>query len=136
VILAVGKLFFIKTNSNDRLGYVHSNIGSLSFAHLGIYPKKFTLNSNNLYTVGIGKHILHNKGKSIVSFDTHRNISNKTKSVMRYPITTLYERSGSIFSLEGQVRSHRKTVSVQSIIYVLEVMLSVGIAKKSKAWFH
>lgn len=80
----LGKRFFIKTANDDRLGYVHSSVGSLAFAYQG------NLSCNNdsaafnaattLFTFGqapITKsfYTRYIKGdsriKNVVSFDTH-----------------------------------------------------------------
>ncbi len=38
----LGKAFLVKTGHNARLGYIHSSVGSLAFAHLGLTSNKTT----------------------------------------------------------------------------------------------
>jgi NADH dehydrogenase/NADH:ubiquinone oxidoreductase subunit G len=45
IIYSLGKLFFIKTNKKDRIGFIHSNVGSLAFSHLGVYSKNTSFDS-------------------------------------------------------------------------------------------
>lgn len=56
-VSALGKLFFVKTSQDDRLGYVHSSLGSLAFAHLGLTSKKVQSNdSGRLFTINQPAH--------------------------------------------------------------------------------
>lgn len=55
LVSAVGKRRFTKTKSADRLGYIHSSVGSRAFAYLGlkseIYDAENTSESPVVYNV-------------------------------------------------------------------------------------
>lgn len=56
-VRALGKNFFVKTGQKDRLGYLHSSLGSLAFAHLGLVSKKVQLSEETtLFTVNQPSH--------------------------------------------------------------------------------
>lgn len=97
----LGKQFYVKGKSKDRLGFIHSSIGSLAFAHLGFSSKKstttavtFTVAQPDYYGVSsIQKNFLSNS--KITALQTK----------------TLYESSGSLRAIQGQRRKHVKVIN-------------------------
>jgi len=94
---SLGKACFIKTKTKDRLGYVHSSIGSLAFAHLGLYTNKVT--SKKYFTRMHPDYI--NEFRAITNNKTIINLETKS----------LYECSGSVLALEGRIRKHQKVIN-------------------------
>jgi len=52
VVLQLGKTFFIKTTKRNRLGFIHSSVGSLAFSHMG-YNSKIK-NKKNIQNIFVG----------------------------------------------------------------------------------
>ncbi len=53
LVVTLGKVNFTKTVKNDRLGFLHSSVGSLAFAYFGLGGKKRDNTTNTtLFTVG------------------------------------------------------------------------------------
>ncbi len=147
----IGKNFFVKSNDKDRLGYIHSSVGSLAYAHLGISSKYDTNYENNFVDNDQIGHFLTvqtnlnnpNKfskfiknGSTIINFDTHLPYNLKKEKKVNYilPITSLYERMGNVVSLEGRIRTHSKVVTASSEeIHVLEAILAI-LPYKDKDW--
>ena len=137
VIRYLGKKLFIKTLQGERLGVVHSNISTLNFANIGIYPgvrsplhvdiikdkeistlfliqleqfkeKKWLSTSNYTHTIGMS--------------------TNSTISSFKYdtliPISNLYEKEGFLYNIEGRLRKLNKVVSTSSNSRSLENFLT------------
>jgi hypothetical protein len=100
-VINVGKRFFIKTAQKNRLGAIHSSVGSMAFSHIGFSSKKrespvqltfaqpsYGKNCTkiNALTVAIGQDI-------------------------RFQGKSLYETSGLIIGCHGQRRKHVKVVN-------------------------
>jgi len=102
-ILNIGKRFFIKTAQKERLGILHSSVGSLAFSHLGINSKKLKANSQltfaqPAYVANSSTRMTQN---ALVGVKTDFAVSGKT----------LYESNGSIIACHGQRRKHVKVVN-------------------------
>ena len=95
LIFLVGKLFFIKTASQDRLGFVHSSVGSLAFSHLGITSKM----TQTDYTFKVASPIYG------------QNVALNSTFNYGMPSKTLYETDGHLLSLQGQRRKHVKVIN-------------------------
>lgn len=53
LVVSLGKFNFTKTAKSDRLGFLHSSVGSLAFAALGLSTKKRgNMQNSTLFTVG------------------------------------------------------------------------------------
>jgi len=102
IVRQLGKLFFVKNKHNDRLGFIHSSIGSLAFAHLGLYTKSIVnlSNENTVTTFSINQSDYNQE--SLRGF----NIIYKT-----IPVKTLYESKGHLLALQGQIRTHSKVIN-------------------------
>jgi len=117
--MQLGKNFFIKTTKDNRLGYIHSSVGSLAFAHIGLSTKE---NNNakalniHIGTSNIKKDIsdsfFDTIEKDFLIFDTHFEFTNKANAYEVYPTTSLYERSGSLVSIDNICRKHIKVSNV------------------------
>ena len=135
----LGKLFFIKTIGDNRLGYLHGSIGSLAFAHLGLKSKvDFSFENKTVFTINrsvdpesffnrISKQ--NRKGKLII-FDTHYytnmiSYSNIFKEIKGMPVTSLYESDGHGISLEGRIRKHTKVIKAPKAVRSIEGILSI-----------
>jgi len=99
IVRQLGKQFFVKTQSKDRLGFIHSSIGSLAFAHLGFASKK-PVSTSLTFTVAQPAY-------SAVSFRQKQSFS----KVLNFESKTLYECSGSLRAIQGQRRKHVKVVN-------------------------
>ncbi len=142
----LGKRFFTKTSKEDRLGFIHSTVGSIAFASHGITSqnvyKKGTSAASVVFTFGqptvsksFYKRYLKNSGYTI-SFSTHRDTFPEcSKETINYnkmsylPMTSLYERTGHVRTLEGRRRKHFKAVTPAFERRNLEVALS-ALARK------
>jgi hypothetical protein len=106
MIRQVGKLFFVKLGSKERLGFIHNSVGSLAFSHLGFSSKK--LKAQSIISCAQPSHIqsynLNNQlGSSYLIDITSSNKSVQAKS--------LYETAGSLISCHGQIRKHSKVIN-------------------------
>jgi len=97
----LGKQFFVKNKTKDRLGFIHSSIGSLGFAHLGFSSKKFT--TPNL-TFTVAQPDFH------ATSPIQKNLFSNNK-VVKLEAKTLYECSGSLRAIQGQRRKHVKVIN-------------------------
>ncbi len=143
----LGKRLFTKTIKEDRLGFIHSTVGSLAFANQGILTENFNkkADSSTIFTFrqptvskSFYKRYLKNSGY-VVSFDTHIDSfskASKENCTSYIPTTTIYERTGHLRALEGRRRKHFKAVSQVSERRNLEVTLS-ALARKQGLfqWF-
>jgi NADH-quinone oxidoreductase subunit G len=141
LVRQLGKYFFVKTGKNDRLGYVHSSVGSMAFAHLGLITKNKN-KKNILFSVGTG-----NMGNAssfnteetfnhVVAFDTHFEMTSKDDNLIKLlPITSLYERDGHLLSIEGRLRKHLKVVTAPNYVYNLETYLTFYMAKNLSSYY-
>ena len=93
-------MFFIKTAQKERLGVIHSSIGSLAFSHLGLTAKKnYTESKFTFAQPAYAKNVNTNLFQGKSSQDT--TLTGKT----------LYEASGSLIACHGQRRKHIKVVN-------------------------
>jgi len=97
----LGKQFYVKGKTKDRLGFIHSSVGSLAFAHLGFSSKKstatpvtFTVAQPDYYAVSC-----------------IQNNSSPDSKIVALQTKTLYEASGSLRAIQGQRRKHVKVVN-------------------------
>lgn len=115
VVIQLGKSFFIKTTKDNRLGFIHSSVGSLAFSNLGISPK--TKNQKKAINISLGieksNSFFDIEEKEIIIFDTHYEIIDNAKvNYEVYPTTSLYERNGSLLSIDNIKRKHIKVINV------------------------
>lgn len=147
-VRALGKNFFVKTAQKDRLGYVHSSIGSLAFAHLGFSSQTLkTTDVTTLFSVNAPSHSESffkwsafseaNKNRTefsqLVIRGTHYSSEisvNKSAITKTLPLTSFYEREGSLVVLEGRKRKHVKAVSAPVAVRSLETILSALCIKQ------
>jgi len=97
----LGKQFYVKGKSKDRLGFIHSSIGSLAFAHLGFSSKKATTTAVT-FTVGQPDYYA-------VSCTQKKFLSDNKITALQ--TKTLYESSGSLRAIQGQRRKHVKVIN-------------------------
>ncbi len=142
VARSLGKLLFTKTSKEDRLGYVHSSIGSLAFAHQGISSQPYVNAEASAFqftfvkpavSKSFYKRYIKNDTSltSVVSFDTHvdsfsadSKVSQLNHSHIHFPVTSIYERTGHVRVLEGQIRKHFKALTPAADRRNLEVTFS------------
>ncbi len=119
----LGKKLFTKTAKGERLGLLHSNVTSLSFANLGIdsgvrsilhlteiQDKKF----NNLFVVqpfelSSKKWLSTSVYTNVIGLSTHK--PNNITCDRLLPIKTPYEKDGFLFNIEGRLRKFYKVVT-------------------------
>ncbi len=131
LIRNLGKKFFVKTKNNDRLGWIHSSVGSLAFAYLGVkspfISKEKSKKIVSLFTFfdSVSSHSFFTKNKYVpdffINFDTHSIMANGTSNVF-IPLTSLYEREGYQYVAEGRIRKHSKAVSTVGQVRNLETV--------------
>ena len=143
----LGKRLFTKTSKEDRLGFIHSTLGSLAFAHQGVSSKPYAHEkvSFTFSQPQVSKSFFKRYSKShsieshIISFDTHSNsLAEFTKiaNQVNLPITSLYERNGSFRVFEGRLRKHYKAVTPIEDRRDFEVILSALVRKQGLfQWF-
>lgn len=100
-VINVGKRFFIKTAQKDRLGIIHSSVGSIAFSHIGFSFKKREAPVKLTFAQpSYSKHCSKIDGLTV---DVGHNRDFHGKS--------LYETSGSLIGCHGQRRKHIKVVN-------------------------
>jgi NADH dehydrogenase/NADH:ubiquinone oxidoreductase subunit G len=135
-ISLLGKSLFVKTNKNNRLGFIHNSIGALAFAYLGI-TKTFNIEKTQL---GNNRFLVHPSKKEFVEsnniskeilflFDTHytQNSKNELNAqfIYQYGLSTLYEREGHLLNIEGRLRKHQKVIDLFKNVTDLELHLTL-----------
>ena len=119
----LGKQFFVKMRSKDRLGFIHSSVGSLAFAHLGIQTKSRS-SAASIFVVAQPNY-------GISSSDSKNYFSSEGVSqqsdIISLGIKTLYECSGHIIAISGQTRKHTKVVNVVPVNRVLKSNFEVEL---------
>lgn len=103
--LNIGKRFFIKTAQKERLGMLHSSVGSLAFSHLGITPKK--IKSNSELTLAQPSYV---KNRAVRPLENSLMVV-KPDFATEGQSKTLYEANGSIIACHGQRRKHVKVMN-------------------------
>jgi len=117
VFRQLGKQFFAKTKTKDRLGFIHSSVGSLAFSHLGFYSKKIP-SSNVTFAVAQPKYLTTSSLQK--SFLVDKPNEFKTE-IVSLSTKTMYECSGSIRAIQGQRRKHVKVINPVSVSNVPKV---------------
>ncbi len=124
----LGKQFFTKTQKKDRLGYLHSSVGSLAFSAMGLNsftnPQQQSTLQFNLQLPSISKSFRNRyiePSTMQINFDTH--IASITAE-QYLPITSLYEREGHLMTIEGRIRKHYTAVDTSGKSFNLETILS------------
>ena len=139
MIYSLGKSFFVKTKGENRLGYLHSSVGSLAFAYFGLKSRtESSFKNKTIFTINrsvdsenfFNRTIKQDKIVKLIMFDTHyfSNILNFTKifqEVKGMPVTSFYENEGHAISLEGRVRKHTKVLGAPKEVRNLEEILSI-----------
>jgi hypothetical protein len=106
LVVNIGKMFFIKTSQKDRLGVIHSSVGSLAFSHLGFYSKKqhaaaqLTF-AQPAYKQNYNLNTFRGTSGTLINREQNLIIGGKT----------LYETNGSLIAVHGQRRKHIKVVN-------------------------
>jgi len=146
LVLNLGKSFFVKMQNKDRLGYLHSSVGSLSFAFLGYTPKKTNIKTpvSTLFTVNqpnysqkffnwkkkIGYII-----KNMFVFDTHFDINiesnfnsklvkDEKEVIILSPITSFYENDGHIIDVNNRLRRHSQVIENPIFVRTFDIILA------------
>jgi len=103
----LGKQFFVATKSRNRLGFVHSSIGSLAFSYLGLSSKTITNGYTN-FVVAQPDHSSTLLGSK--NFFTRLTASKAKAPVVRHA-KTLYETTGHVIAFQGQLRKHTQVIN-------------------------
>ena len=129
LVLQISKYFFSKNSKNDRLGYIHSSVGSLGFSHISMSNLVAKQDNPNYYYVGINVDSNKNHfSDNVTVFSTHYQKTSKNSK--HYAIPSFYESTGHIISIENNVRKHNKVVTpAQPKLYSLETLINYGLAK-------
>ena len=129
LVLQISKYFFSKNSKNDRLGYIHSSVGSLGFSHISMSNLVAKQDNPNYYYVGINVDSNKNHfSDNVTVFSTHYQKTSKNSK--HYAIPSFYESTGHIISIENNVRKYNKVVTpAQPKLYSLETLINYGLAK-------
>ena len=131
IIRQIAKYIFAKNSKNERFGYIHSNTGSLSFAHRNI-SNSIIRNKLNNYRCYINIPVtLDNKSKKDIRvFSTHFK-----NELNHYSIPSFYENTGHVISLNNNVTKHNKVVGVPSKVYNIATLLNYSLAKYGSYYY-
>ena len=127
-VLKMAKYFFAKTQKNDRLGFVHSDVGSLAFSHMN-YANSTSFNNTkkaNTNFCYVGLNAESNKNyfsDKITVFSTHFK-----KEPTHYAIPSFYESTGHILSIENNIRKYNKVVTPSAKVYNRETLMNYSMA--------
>jgi hypothetical protein len=103
----LGKQFFVKTKTKDRLGFIHSSVGSLAFSHLGFSSKKV---SSSYVTFAVAQPDYYANSSLQKNFFVDKP-NEFTNEIVKLQVKTLYECSGSVRAIQGQRRKHVKAIN-------------------------
>jgi len=125
-IRQIAKYLFSQNGKNDRLGYIHSSIGSLSFAHINrannVIKNKST--KSLCYIDMNSENLVKGNQSNLMVFSTHfKNERN------HFAIPSFYESTGHVFSIESNVRKHNKVVTTSPKVYTVATLLNYTITK-------
>ena len=109
IIRQVGKQFLVKNKFKDRMGFIHSSVGSLSFSHLGLSGKKTGSKSTTFLVEQPDYYQASSLKKSF--FVNEPSKSNSATVEFRIETKTRYEFSGYLRSIQGQRRKHVKAIN-------------------------
>jgi len=107
----LGKQFFIKTPSKDRFGFVHSSVGSLSFAHLGIVSNKIKSDYSATFTLAQPEYFMPARYENKLFDSSKAQVNQQSDSIVNIQAKTLYECTGYLIAIQGQRRKHIKVVN-------------------------
>jgi len=130
IIRQIAKYFFAKNSKKDRLGYVHSNVGSVAFSDIHRNSTKIQIPikaTSNLYYIGINPESSKFFDKTTV-FSTNFKQEKKTYK-NHYVISSFYESTGHILSIEGTVSKHNKVITAPAKVYNLATLINYAITK-------
>lgn len=145
LIYFLAQKFYVKNKKEERLSFVHANISTLSFAHLGIVAgvrsplyvqEKKDKNIGTLFSVQLSefnkkKWISSENYTHVFSFSTHKDI--KKKADVYIPLKSFYEKSGFIFNLEGRLRRFSKSLTSPKEAISLELFFA-SLGKLNFEW--
>ena len=111
IIRQVGKQFLVKNKSKDRMGFIHSSVGSLSFSHLGLSGK--TTGAKSTSTTFLVERPDYYQVSSVKNgfFANEPSKFNSATAEFRIETKTMYEFSGYLRSIQGQRRKHVKVIN-------------------------
>ncbi len=107
-----------QTSGSDRFGAVHSSLGSLASAALGLSSFSAVSRTNSLLRVhhtGLPARLVSSvaKASSALNLSTHRPVNPLpalSGSVTHLPLSALYEQTASVLTLDGS-RGRLRTVA-------------------------
>ena len=146
LIRFLGKKLLTKNKRNERLGMIHSHIGSLNSCHLGINPGvRSVLNYNGqkdkkistLFTLQLDE--LKEKKWLSTSMYTHTVAQTTNKEVnfgydVIIPVKSLYEKNGFTYNIEGRLRRFHKVVTAPTNVRSVEAFL-LAICRIQHDWY-
>lgn len=136
IVRFLGKKLCTRTLAGDRLGLVHANISTLNFANLGIFSgvrsSLFvdTLQDKEISTLFLiqSEQFKSDKWLSPSNYTHVVGVSTNSTTTIKYdsliPITSLYEKDGFLFNIEGRLRKMNKVVAPKTNKRSLESFLA------------
>jgi NADH-quinone oxidoreductase subunit G len=132
IIRFLGKKLFVQTKKGVRLGILHMNVASLSFANLGINAGvRSVLHAtmatdkafNNLfvvqpYEISSTKWLSNKVYTNVIGLSTHKPLNIVCDNLL--PIKASYEKNGYFFNIENRLRKFYKAVSAPTEARSLE----------------
>jgi hypothetical protein len=120
----LGKQFFVSTKSRNRLGFVHSSIGSLAFAYLGLSSKTTTNGYTNFVVAQPDYASTRLKSKNFFT----GLINSKVETPVVRHTKTLYETTGHVIALQGQLRKHTQVINPIVTLGLPKVNIEIELA--------
>ena len=126
IVRQMAKYFFTHNSKKDRLGYIHSSVGSLAFAHInrsntGSYESQEKVNNSCYIDIKSDQNPSSNSNNTRV-FSTHFE-----KDRNHFATTSFYESNGHVLSIENNVRKHNKVVTPAVKVYSLSTLINYSI---------
>jgi len=122
IVRFVSRKLYAKTKSGERLGFLHSNVGSMNMAALGFDAAVRSplhveeLKDKNIATIfalqttKLSKKWLSLKQyTNVVALSTHKGLSYSYDHLV--PIKNFYEKEGHLFNIEGRLRRYQRAVT-------------------------
>ena len=135
----LSKRIFSKTKQNERLGYIHNSVATLAFSHFGLFKSftsKYNWNQKSIiFSIQNNSKIKSNQNKIKkayrINLSTHQEI-NKTSYKRQLPLVSLYERSGTFLTINGNIRKHTKVATPLIKTHSLENIFTALCYQMSK----
>jgi len=137
IFRSLAKIFLTQNRNEERLGGIHTNITSLSFANLGISAGVRSNLNNKLIkdkkinTLFIIQPFNFYAKKFISKFNYTHTITLATHKPINYisdyvlPLKNFYEKEGFVYNIEGRLRKFYKVITAPKNVRSLETFFTL-----------